>query len=359
MNKLERVNALRRSFENRGYDGFLVNNESNLLYLTGFPGATCLLVSENGERTIYVYSVNYEQAKAEGEGFDVVLLKHGEDFMDRIAAKVDNLNIKKLSADTLSLENYQKLKNRSKSDIKIVMHNRLVWELRKVKDERELRLMRKAAQLTCEGMQVICEIIESGIKEYEVAAEIEYAMRKKGSGGLAFDTIVASGTRSAFPHGGCTDREIRRGDLVVVDVGATYQYYRSDLTRTFVVGKPSEKQARIYEVVKQAQEEAFQGVRSKVKAKDVDEIARKVIRDAGYGEYFVHGLGHGVGLEVHEPPTLNQESKDVLNNGNVVTIEPGVYTIGFGGVRIEDTVLVHENSGERLTKGLYSLATRK
>jgi Xaa-Pro aminopeptidase len=356
---LERVNALRRSFEKRGFEGFLVNNEYNLLYLTGFQGATCLLVSVNGESAIYVYSVNYEQAKAEGEGFDVVLLKHGEEFMDRIAVKVDNLGIKKLAADALSLEDYRKLEKRLKGKTKTEMHNRLLWELRKVKDEKELRLMRKAAQLSCEGMQVICEVMEPGIREYEVAAEIEYSMRKKGSGGLAFDTIIASGVRSAFPHGGCTDREIRRGDLVVVDVGATYQYYRSDLTRTFVVGKPSEKQARIYEVVKQAQEAAFQRVRSKIKAKDVDEIARKVIRDAGYGEYFVHGLGHGVGLEVHEPPTLNQESKDVLNIGNVVTIEPGIYTIGFGGVRIEDTVLVHENSGERLTKGLYSLSTDK
>jgi Xaa-Pro dipeptidase len=131
------------------------------------------------------------------------------------------------------------------------------------------------------------------------------------------------------------------------------------MTRTIVVGKPSSRQAEIYEMVKQAQEKASEAVRSKAKAKETDEIARKVIEDAGYGKYFVHGLGHGVGLQVHEPPTLNQESKDELEVGNVLTIEPGIYIVGFGGLRIEDTFLVHKSKGERLTEGPYTLATRR
>jgi Xaa-Pro aminopeptidase len=198
--------------------------------------------------------------------------------------------------------------------------------------------------------------VAAGVREDEVAAEIEYAMRKRGSSGAAFETIVASGACSAYPHGGCSDRKIRDGDLVVVDVGATYKFYRSDMTRTLVAGKPSEKQKKLYQTVKTAQETALEAVKPNVKAKDVDAAARKIFADAGYGEYFVHGLGHGVGLEVHEPPTLSPESKDVLVAGNVVTVEPGVYLVGYGGVRIEDTVLVQKNGAEKLTNGPYALS---
>src|SRR3989304_9857884 len=135
-----------------------------------------------------------------------------------------------------------------------------------------------------------------GIKEYEVAAEIEHAMRKRGSYGTAFETIVASGPCSAFPHGGCSDKELREGDLVVVDLGATYRFYRSDMTRTLVAGKPSQKQKKLYQTVKTAQENALEAVKANAKAKDIDAVARKIIADAGYGEYFVHSPGHGVGL---------------------------------------------------------------
>jgi Xaa-Pro aminopeptidase len=204
-------------------------------------------------------------------------------------------------------------------------------------------------------MRVAGEVVVAGVKEYEVAAEVEYAMRKQGSSGTAFETIVASGLASAFPHGGCSDREIREGDLVVVDMGATYKFYRSDMTRTFVAGNPSAKQKKLYEVVRAAQEKAVKTMKPNVKAKDVDATARKIIADAGYGEYFVHGLGHGVGLDIHEPPTLSPDSEDVLAAGNVVTVEPGIYLVSYGGVRIEDTVLVHGNGAEKLTNGAYGL----
>jgi Xaa-Pro dipeptidase len=212
------------------------------------------------------------------------------------------------------------------------------------------------ARLASEGMRVACEVVAAGVKEYEVAAEIEYAMRKQGSSGTAFETIVASGSYSAFPHGGCSDREIRKGDLVVVDIGATYKFYRSDMTRTLVAGKPSEKQKKLYQIVKTAQDKAFEALKPNVKAKDVDAAARKIIADAGFGECFVHSLGHGVGLEVHEPPTLSPESKEVLAVGNVVTVEPGIYLVGYGGIRIEDTVLVQRSGAEKLTSGPYALS---
>jgi len=358
---LKRIDALKKkAFEERGFDGFLITNEANMLYFAGFPGATCLLFPRNGENTLYVYGVNYEQAKAEGKGFRVELVRRDENLAAKVATQIKDYGIKKLAFDNLTVKNYRSYAKFLRGKTKLKPQARLVWELRKVKDAEEIELMRKAGELTCEGMKTAYEFIRPGVREFEVAAEIEYAMRRKGSWGTAFDTIVASGVRSAFPHGGCTDREIREGDLVVVDIGASYRYYRSDMTRTLVVGgKPSEKQKYLYEIVKTAQQSAVQAIKPKAKAKDMDTTARKVIEEAGYGEYFVHSLGHGVGLEVHEPPTLSQQSKDRLMIGNVVTVEPGIYIVGFGGIRIEDTILVKERGSEKFTDGFYTLETSK
>jgi Xaa-Pro aminopeptidase len=353
---MNRIDALKQvAFEKKGFDGFAVFNWANLLYLTGVSGAAALVIPRDGESTIYAYGVNYEQAKAEGKGFRIELVKRDESLMAKIAEKAKNCKIKKLAVDALSVDSWHALAKENKGETMLKIANNIIGELRKVKDREEIALMRKAGELTSEGMKTAYEVLAPGMKEYEVAAEVEYAMRKRGSYGTAFETIVASGVCSAFPHGGCGDRVIREGDLVVVDVGATYKFYRSDMTRTFVAGKPSEKQKRLYKIVKAAHEKAFEAIRSGVKATDVDAAARKIIDDAGYGECFVHGLGHGVGLEIHEPPTLNPCSKETLATGNVMTDEPGIYLVGYGGVRIEDTVLVRKNGAEKLTIGPYGL----
>jgi Xaa-Pro aminopeptidase len=353
---LKRINALKQAaFRKGGFNGFLIFNAANLTYFTSFPGASALLIPEKGESISYVYGVNYAQAKTELAEFKVELVNRGENLMDKIAKQAKAFKIGMLAVDALNSESWHALARGLGDEKKLATDPRFIRELRKVKDAEEIELMRKAAELTSEGMRVARKTVVAGVREYEVAAEIEYAMRKQGCSGTAFETIVASGVCSAFPHGSCSDREIREGDLVVVDVGATYGFYRSDMTRTFVAGNPSEKQRKIYQVVKAAQDNAFEAVKSKVKASTIDTIARKVITDAGYGDYFVHGLGHGVGLDVHEPPTLSPDSKDVLAAGNIVTIEPGVYLVGYGGVRIEDTVLVQRNGAEKLTSGTYVL----
>jgi Xaa-Pro dipeptidase len=206
-------------------------------------------------------------------------------------------------------------------------------------------------------MERAFETVKPGITEKDVAAEVEYAMRRKGSDGTSFDTIIASGASSAFPHGSCSNRTIQDGDLVVVDLGATYQFYRSDMTRTFTAGKPTEKQRKIYEIVQLAQQKAFETIKPSIPAHQVDAAARQTIMAAGFGERFVHNLGHGVGLEIHEAPILSPDSKDTLAPGNVVTDEPGIYLPGFGGVRIEDTVIVTQKGAEKLTDERYSLET--
>jgi len=304
---------------------------------------------------VFVYGVNFEQAKAQSQGVNVELIRGGENLTSKITAQVKDYKITKLLVDALGVESWNALVKQFPSEEMPEVNSSFVQALRAVKDKEEIELMREAGELTSEGMKVACETVKPGAKEYEVAAEIEYAMRKRGAGPTAFETIVASGACSAFPHGGCSGREIREGDLVVVDIGATLNYYCSDMTRTLVAGKPSEKQHKIYDIVKTAQKNAFKSIKAGALVADVDASARKVIEEAGYGDYFVHRLGHGVGLEVHEPPSLNPVSKDALVAGNVVTDEPGIYLPGFGGVRIEDTVLVQKDGGAKFTIGPYSL----
>ena len=356
---MKRIDALRRiAFKNDKFDGFLVFNSINLTWLTDFSGASALLISRNGEIFVYVYGVNYSHAKEELSDFKIELIKHREEFMTEIAKKTSALKITRLATDAMNAENWRALSKCLGDKKKLELESGYIRDLRKVKDEREIKLLRKAGELTKEGTRVAQETIAVGLKEYEVAAEIEYAMRKLGSSGTAFETIVASGLCSAFPHGGCSDRRIREGDLVVVDVGATYKHYHSDMTRTFVAGTPTEKQKKLHQIVLNARERAIGFLKPNLNAKDVDAVARGIIDNAGYGKNFVHSLGHGVGLEVHEPPTLGPDSKDVLAIGNVVTVEPGIYLVGYGGIRIEDTFLVQKNGVEKLTNGYYSIGEK-
>ena len=356
---LKRINDLKQAaLRKGGCDGFLIFNDVNLTYFTGFSGASALLITKNGENTVYVYGVNYAQAKAELAGFAVELVERSENLMNKIAKRAKALEIEKLAVDTLNIEGWRTLTKFFGSEKTLAIDPNFIRDLRKIKDAEEIEFMRKAADLTSEGMRVALETLAAGMREYEVAAEIEYAMRKQGCSGMAFQTIVASGAYSAFPHGGCSDRKIQKGELLVVDVGATYKSYRSDMTRTFVAGTPTEKQKKLYQVVKTAQDKAFELIKPNVKAAKVDATARKSIAEAGYGECFVHSLGHGIGLEVHEPPTLSPDSKDILAAGNVVTVEPGIYIVGYGGIRIEDTVIVQTNGAEKLTKGPYKLGAK-
>ncbi|UCH57322.1 MAG: M24 family metallopeptidase, partial [Candidatus Bathyarchaeota archaeon] len=217
-------------------------------------------------------------------------------------------------------------------------------------DEEEQGLMKQAGELSDIGMEAVRECLRDGIREYEVAAEAAYAMRKEGAVDITFPFIVASGPRSAYPHAGVSGRKIRKGDFVTIDLGATCNGYLSDNTRTFIIGSPSERQRSVYETVLEANEAALPEIRDGAEGVNVDRIARDIIESAGYGDAFIHGLGHGLGLEVHEPPSLSKRSKDTLRDGNVVSDEPGIYVKGFEGVRIEDTVLVSASGPKRLTK---------
>ena len=349
-----RIQALKDSFKRKELDGYVVANESNMLYFTGAIGAAGLWAPLEGENVLYVYGVNYESVKTTAKNCRVELMKRNEDPFKKIAEHVRPLKLKRIGFDDLNVDFYVRMRKTMK-ETRIRPFSKLVQELRMIKDPTEVDAIKKAAELTDVGVQAAIYAIKPGIREYEVAAEMEYAMRKMGSEGVAFDTQVASGTRSAFSHGGCTDRKIGKGQFIVLDLGAKYNNYRADVSRTFIVGKPSPKQKKIYKVVLEAQRKAFETIRAGVKARDVDAAARKTIEEAGFGKYFVHGLGHGVGLDIHEAPSLNPEGKETLKAGNVVTDEPGIYIVDYGGVRIEDTIFVHKDKAERLTRAACEL----
>jgi Xaa-Pro dipeptidase len=344
---LNRTNALKQEATKQGIpSNFLIFNPTNIIYFASFSGASALLIPEKGENILYVSEVNYEQAKEETRGLTVELLKRGENLMEKIAGQIPS---KKFSVDTLPIESWRALAKAVGGEEKLDSANKLIRDLRKIKDEKEIELISQACKLADIGIKAAADAIHPGTKEKEVAAEVEYAMRMEGSDGVAFETIVASGYNGAYPHGIFSEKIIQEGDLVIVDLGAIYKNYRSDITRTFMAGKASDKQTRIYQTVKSAQQKAYETIKQGVLTGEVDWAARRVIEEAGFGKFFVHNLGHGVGLEIHEAPTLSPDSKDILERGNVVTIEPGIYVPGFGGVRIEDTVLVTKSGAEKLT----------
>jgi Xaa-Pro dipeptidase len=336
-------------------DAFLITKVSSVYYFSGFldhrEAVLALIVPVDGRSTLLAHEISYDAAKDQAVDCDVELVKTGEKMLDKIANELLTLKVRKVSFDHLSSRSYLSLSAKlAKVELKDAPN--AVWDLRKVKDDDELECLRRAARMADRGMEAAMENLREGMRECDLAAEIEYAMRREGSECFAFDTIVASGPRSFHPHTLCSSKKIERGDLVIVDVGAVYKGYRSDETRTLIVGSPNKKQAEIFSVTLSAHDEALAAMKEGASAKHVDRIARDIITKAGYGNRFVHGLGHGIGLDIHEPPSLSPTSNDVLQKGNVVTDEPAIYIPRLGGVRIEDTVLVKENACEKLTLSL-------
>lgn len=349
MSNMERVRKIKNILAQRNVDAILIANEKNIYYFTGFSGGFRLLIPLDGESILFVHSVNYEAAKEMARGVRIELIKVGERADIKVLNEISRYGFKSIGFDNISAREYMRIRDNLR-ELRFEPLEDAIWSLRKVKDEGELALIRRAAELSSRGMERAIEILKPGMIEREIAAEIEYEMRHLGSDGVAFDTIVCSGPESAFPHGGLGEREIKNGDLVVIDVGAKYRGYCADMTRTLIAGIASEEKKRVCDIVKEAQKLAMSHLRAGVKAKGIDEAARRYIADKGYGEYFVHGLGHGVGLDIHEPPALNPLSEEILSHGNVITVEPGVYIPRFGGARIEDTMLVLENGAMKLTR---------
>lgn len=343
----------RRALEHagqQGADALVVQSAANRRYLTGFTGSEGTVVIAGDTLHLLVDFRYVEQARQQAPDARIQMYKRDE-LWSRVADVLQAAGARKLGfeAEHMTYSRWRKLAESVPEGVEVVPVTGAVERARLVKDEGELAIIRRAMAITDQALQAVLPQVRPGIREREVAVQLEFEMRRLGAEGTAFDFIVASGPRSAMPHGVASDRVIERGDFVTFDIGARYQGYCADMTRTVVVGEADERQRAIYDLVLRAQEAALAAVRAGARAADVDAAARSVIADAGYGDAFGHGLGHGVGLDIHEAPALNPRSDDVLVEGMVVTIEPGVYLEGWGGVRIEDSVVVTASGYELLT----------
>jgi Xaa-Pro aminopeptidase len=350
--KMNRLRKLRELIIEKGLDGLLISQPDNLRYLSGFTGSGWLLIS--GRDAILALDFLYvEQAKQESPDFEIIQIK--QELHSWLPGLVSDLGWHKLGfeANLISYDGYRMLDEaiRAKQvNIDLVPATGAVERLRSVKEPEELTLVTKAAELADAVFEQAKGIIRPGMTEKEAAWEIEKDLRQNGSEEVPFEIIVASGPNSALPHARPTEKSICPSEPVLIDMGARIDGYCSDLSRTMFLGGANKVFQRIYSVVLQAQAAAIEGAKSRIAASQVDQLARSVIEQAGYGDAFGHGLGHGVGLAVHEFPRLGLSSSDLLADGMVFTIEPGIYLAGQGGVRIEDMVVLEDGKARVLTK---------
>lgn len=334
--------------------GFLVTRPENWTYLSGFTGSNALLLITADEALLLTDFRYVEQAGAQAPEFRVI--KPQGLMEDGLAAEVLNRGLKSLGFedDHISYKEFQNYRDKL-PDTDFQATSGVVEKIRGIKDDKEIELLRQAVYIADLAFDHILDFIRPGVREIDLALEMEYFMRRKGAQKAAFDIIIASGFRSSLPHGVASDKVLKTGELITMDFGAVYGGYHSDITRTVVLGKAEPKQKEIYNLVLEAQLQAIAAIKPGVTAGAVDTVARDLIARHGYGANFGHGLGHSVGLAIHEKPALATRDATVLEEGMTVTVEPGIYLPGWGGVRIEDIVAVTATGREILTKAAKEL----
>jgi Xaa-Pro aminopeptidase len=335
--------------EARSLDGILFTSLENIRYFCGFTGSDGALILGPTDSFFLTDSRYWTQADGEVRGSKIV---HYKKKAEGISSLLLELGCKKVGFESaaLTLSSHRALIERLGEQVKLLPLEEELKNLRAIKDPEELALIRKAIDIGSKSFQHAMEMAKEGVVERDIALEMEFFMKRGGAEVIGFDIIVASGTRSALPHGKASDKQIERGDLVLFDYGTRFQGYHSDETCTVACGPPSAEQKKIYQIVKDAHDKAIEAVRPGITFSEVDAVARDHIRNCGYGDYFGHGLGHGVGLAVHEDPAVNADNKGLVEEGMIFTIEPGIYIPERGGVRIEDMVRVTSNGAEILTK---------
>ncbi len=332
-------------------DAVLITSNPNRLYFTGFSSSAGDLVITKEKAFFFIDFRYFEKAKTSIDSCEVVLItKLFSQLNDLILKeKIENIY---METSSVTIDFYktlvENLKNVNISDFSGI--DKKIQSLRAVKDSSEIALIKNAQEITDRAFSYILDKIKVGVTEKELALQLEFFMRKNGSEGVAFDFIVVSGKNTSLPHGVPTDKKIEYGDLVTMDFGAVVGGYRSDMTRTVAVGFVSDKQREVYNTVLSAQNAALEKIKAGEICCEIDAVSRNIISKAGYGECFGHGLGHSVGIEIHENPAFNTRDKTVLESGMVITVEPGIYIENEFGVRIEDMIKVTENGIENLTK---------
>ncbi|MEW5701743.1 MAG: Xaa-Pro peptidase family protein [Candidatus Zixiibacteriota bacterium] len=345
----KRAAAIRTWLGKEDLDALITAECAQLQYLIGYTGSNGLLIMGESRADFLTDGRYREQAAREVKGARIHVVSGDlAGHLGRISWLANSRPKLAYCPQQVSEDRIRILRSALPKALFVPVDDP-VAPLRQIKDAAELALIRRAAAITDAAFAAVLPVIRPGVRERDVAAELEYTMMKAGSEKTSFETIVASGPRAALPHGRASSRRIRAGDFVTLDFGATYKGYVSDLTRTVVVGRATARQKAVYNLVARAQRAAVARVRSGVVASKLDRVARGIIEKSGHGRRFDHGLGHGIGLVVHEGPAVNAKSNTVLKPGMVVTIEPGVYFPGWGGVRIEDDVLVQARSADVLT----------
>jgi len=336
---MEKFEKIYEKVASLGGDFYITFDRAESFYLTKFNSSFGVVLV--GEENFFITDGRYlEKALKDVKGFKVIEWKGWEELLRLLDGKSLIVVPSKIKFSV-----YEKLTKRCS----VVKEEGFLNEFRSVKDEEEVALITRAVQIAELSLKSVLHLLKPGITEREFRRELISAFFKLGGEGEAFPTIVASGKNSSVPHHQTGEREIREGDLVIVDFGTVYGGYVSDITRTFFIGKVSQEAVRVYEAVKEAQETGIRELSAGKSAREVELKVREKLREKGYEEFFIHSLGHGIGVEVHEPPTLSKRSEEVLRKGNVITVEPGVYIPELGGVRIEDDCLITDEGHFKLS----------
>ena len=343
-----RQRSVRKILDSNDLNGILFSCLENIRYLCGFTGSDGAFLLTQRESFFLTDSRYWTQAEEEAKGSQII---HYRKKLDGIASLLLDLRLKRVGFESTSFtfSSHRSLLEKLANAAELIPLEDEIKNLRVVKDAQELASIRTAIDISSNAFLHINEMLRPGVLEREIALEMEFFMKRNGAEAVSFDVIVASGKRSALPHGKATDKKIERGDLILIDFGSKYQGYHSDQTRTVVCGKPSSEQKKVYQVVREAHDKAIEVIRPGIPIQKVDAAARDHIREKGYEEYFGHGTGHGVGFAVHEEPGVNMENKGLVQEGMVFTIEPGIYIPDWGGIRIEDMIRVTPQGAEVLT----------
>jgi|694.fasta_scaffold02929_4 Xaa-Pro aminopeptidase len=353
MKELNRLYKFQEFLKKSSCDLFLVEDSVNLYYMTGLSLSAGLLLAQQDSAFLLVDSRYYELCK-KNSPFPVLLsdkisltsLLKSDDFSHVQTVGFD--------AENMTYSKFQELENLIKElrSCALTPFDNPLKKIRMIKEPEELERLREAATLGAQGYDYACSLLKQGITEEQIAIELEIFWKRRGGKATAFDPIIAFGDHSAMPHYRAGSRPLQKGMTVLIDIGVTLDHYHSDMTRVVFFGEPEPKMLEIYQIVKTIQQKAVDACRPGLRIGELDQLARGYIESLGYGDYFKHGLGHGIGLEVHEAPIIRNKApyKDVtLEPGMVITIEPGIYLPGIGGVRIEDTLVINQKDHENLT----------
>lgn len=352
MNRLEKIKS---NFSELSIDSFLVKNLPNIRYVSGFSGsAASLLITKEKDHFITDFRYKSQSAKEVYHNFEILIYVQNSMMFLKDMIQMHNLKRIGFESNFLTFNDAENLRKEF-SDVEFVPVDSLIEKIVICKNEKEIELTKKAVDITDRTFSDLLNIIKPGMTEREVSAHISYLQKLYGADGDSFDAIVASGERSAFPHARPTDKKIISGELLKLDFGCTVEGMKSDMTRTIAIGNVSDECKNIYNIVKEAQQRALDTVKAGINTKVLDASARDFIKEKGYGNNFGHGLGHGLGYDIHEKPAVNERSDYKLEVNNIITIEPGIYVEGLGGVRIEDDVIVKENGCEILNKSSKEL----